>query len=100
MKSKGLPYPINRRVSYSYWEEEGLETEGFRMLVKAVEDILEMSIEDRSRALLLLKKSRWNKRKMIENVKKNKAYYRDFFNGLQGQNIVKQVKKEKVGSKK
>jgi len=91
-KYLSLPHPINRRISYSNWEEESIESVGFNQMLENIEFLLEQKVDDKERVLVLLKKTKWNKKRLIENIKKNKAYYRDFFDGISGRNIVKKFK--------
>jgi len=74
-----LPYPIQNKRSNEKWEEEKIDSESFWQLVENFNVILGKPIQDREKAFHLLERAEWNKKKVVENLKKNRAYYRRFF---------------------
>lgn len=68
-----------------HWEPENVEAESFKEYHTLVEEALGVQGVDLQRSLRLLSKFQWNKLKTIDNIKKNKVYYKKFLDGLTGE---------------
>lgn len=63
---------------------ESLDTDSFKEFCVRVREELAEQDGLPPRILKLLSKFKWNKERMVDNIKKNKPYYKKYINGLIG----------------
>jgi len=75
-----LPYPYKEKIEDDQWQPESYDSIGFQQLVENAKAVLGVEIQERGKLFYILERNKWHKKKVINNLKKNRPYYRVYFN--------------------